>query len=601
MPDIVTTVLTRETIVGQAQILPIRGATGPTGPTGPTGANGAAGATGSTGATGADGSNGAAGATGATGGTGATGATGPTGPTGPTGATGASYYATSATSVIMGTGSRTLSTQSGLAYQANSRVRISNSASVYMEGTVTSYSGTSLVVLVDRVVGSGTYGSWNIALTGDVGATGATGAGYLATSTTSINLSTHTPGNIYTLTTQANLAYVPGDRIQIYNSSSNYMEAVITVYSGTSLQYNLSNKTGTATLASWTISLKGAIGATGPGTDLAPQFSVDGGYPTILNQINTADALRVKSSNADDGGVYISLRAGSNLKAVFGFQSGKTFFGNESGGNCEAHVAGGGLGSFNGANYKVNDIQVVGSQQDTISDPSGGATVDTEARATVVEILTAMKTHGLIAPTINPPGTPEPPTLFSNDGNGITLTLPAFPVDALELVLFRDGVEVASGLGESVNYLHIPPAADTEYSFTLKARNLGGDSAASDPPLLVTTVPLPEAPGIYQSSPCGCLEVGSMHSYGYSEDPPGPGHVLNLTHPGLPSYGITLILEAAGSALDYGVLDGNSSSTENVLYVYESSGYPWPNFQLRWRADNVYGSGPYSSVITYTS
>ncbi|MFN8324056.1 MAG: hypothetical protein U0T74_15440 [Chitinophagales bacterium] len=45
-----------------------------------------------------------------------------------------------------------------------------------MEGTVTSYSGTSLVVNVDRVAGSGTLASWNIGIAGDVGAAGSTGA-----------------------------------------------------------------------------------------------------------------------------------------------------------------------------------------------------------------------------------------------------------------------------------------------------------------------------------------------------------------------------------------------------------------------------------------
>ena len=71
---------------------------------------------------------------------------------------------------MLATGSITLTTQAGLAYVANLRVRIANSSTGYMEGTVTSYSGASLAVNVNRVIGSGTFASWTIGLAGDVGA-----------------------------------------------------------------------------------------------------------------------------------------------------------------------------------------------------------------------------------------------------------------------------------------------------------------------------------------------------------------------------------------------------------------------------------------------
>ena len=48
------------------------------------------------------------------------------------------------------------------------------------------------------------------------------------------------------------------------------------------------------------------------------------------------------------------------------------------------------------SSYKVNDVQVVTSQQPTIANPTGGAVIDVEARASIVLILTALKTHGLI-------------------------------------------------------------------------------------------------------------------------------------------------------------------------------------------------------------
>lgn len=117
---------------------------------------------------------------GPTGPTGATGATGATGSTGATGATGPGYAATSTSSVaIASSGSKTFTTQSGLAYSAGARVRVADTAAPstnYMEGVVTSYSGTTLTFTADRSAGSGTLSSWTINLVGDVGATGSTGS-----------------------------------------------------------------------------------------------------------------------------------------------------------------------------------------------------------------------------------------------------------------------------------------------------------------------------------------------------------------------------------------------------------------------------------------
>lgn len=49
--------------------------------------------------------------------------------------------------------------------------------------------------------------------------------------------------------------------------------------------------------------------------------------------------------------------------------------------------------------FYVDDMQVVGSQQAAITDPSGGTTVDSEARTAIGSILTTMRNHGLIAVT----------------------------------------------------------------------------------------------------------------------------------------------------------------------------------------------------------
>ena len=85
---------------------------------------------------------------------------------GPQGLTGPGYYATSATSTTPGVGSKTFTTQTGLAYVSPIPVEIvsAGAPSAYMLGTVTSYSGTSLVVNVTIAYGSGAHTDWVISV-----------------------------------------------------------------------------------------------------------------------------------------------------------------------------------------------------------------------------------------------------------------------------------------------------------------------------------------------------------------------------------------------------------------------------------------------------
>jgi len=179
-------------IQGQQGIQGAQGATGSTGPVGPVGPTGPAGAqgvkgdkgdkgdTGSTGLTGSQGPAGAQGATGATGlqgPAGATGATGPQGPVGPQGPQGDKYAGTSTTSLSVSNGTKTLTTQTGLAWTSQQDLTIVYNAGNHMHGSVTSYNSATgaLVVDVSNHTGSGTYTSWTINLEGAIGAQGPVG------------------------------------------------------------------------------------------------------------------------------------------------------------------------------------------------------------------------------------------------------------------------------------------------------------------------------------------------------------------------------------------------------------------------------------------
>ena len=85
--------------------------------------------------------------------------------------TGKGYGGTSTTSMTIGTGNQTFTTQAGLAYVIGDRVHIGATSDPlnWMEGYVTAYTGTSMTVAVSDFDGSGTFTSWGIGLTGKPG------------------------------------------------------------------------------------------------------------------------------------------------------------------------------------------------------------------------------------------------------------------------------------------------------------------------------------------------------------------------------------------------------------------------------------------------
>ncbi len=54
-------------------------------------------------------------------------------------------------------------------------------------------------------------------------------------------------------------------------------------------------------------------------------------------------------------------------------------------------------GEISARSVKIGGVQLVGSRQAAIVNPSGGSSVDTEARLAVTQILSALRIHGLIS------------------------------------------------------------------------------------------------------------------------------------------------------------------------------------------------------------
>jgi hypothetical protein len=89
------------------------------------------------------------------------------------------YGGTSATSETIGGGDKVFTTQRGLGYVTGSRVRLaslSNPTVNYMEGIVTSYTGTTFAVTVDLISGTGVHTDWQLSIAGNTGPPGPTGA-----------------------------------------------------------------------------------------------------------------------------------------------------------------------------------------------------------------------------------------------------------------------------------------------------------------------------------------------------------------------------------------------------------------------------------------
>jgi hypothetical protein len=55
------------------------------------------------------------------------------------------------------------------------------------------------------------------------------------------------------------------------------------------------------------------------------------------------------------------------------------------------------IGTLRGNSVRVGSAKVIGEQQPPIAEPAGGSTIDTEARAALGAILSALRAHGLIA------------------------------------------------------------------------------------------------------------------------------------------------------------------------------------------------------------
>jgi hypothetical protein len=289
------------------------------------------------------------------------------------------HKATSTTSLAIATGAKVFTTQADKGFVAGDfvvAISDANNAN-YMFGTVTTYTGTTLTLNVTEIGGSGTLADWTIRTSGPVGAQGVAGPSYAATSVTSNAIAS---SGSKTFATQAGLAYLAGARVRASDASlptTNWMEGVVTSYSGTSLIFTADKSLGSGTLTNWTINIAGEPGANGAGTGdvVGPAASID----SEIALYNSTTGKLIKRASTTG-----LLKAASGVLAAA--VAGTDYY---NPGGTDVALADGGTGSSTAAGALAN-LTAMGQGKHTIWIPAAAMTSRTTngAAAGTVEMTT---------------------------------------------------------------------------------------------------------------------------------------------------------------------------------------------------------------------
>jgi hypothetical protein len=132
-----------------------------------------------------------------------------------------------------------------------------------------------------------------------------------------------------------------------------------------------------------------------------PVYATVAGMRTTQMSVN-GEAVNVTSK---DSGGWRELLSGAGVRSISVAGSGWRFVGPAPGMlvwnldlDCWLHWTGGGWsdGSIPASAFTIAGQQVVGPRLADVPSPSGGTTIDAEARAAVDAVIATLKSHGLI-------------------------------------------------------------------------------------------------------------------------------------------------------------------------------------------------------------
>lgn len=194
---------------------------------------------------------------------------------GPQGPAGPSYQATSTSSNTISNGAKTFTVEADRGYTENQYLRATYDNSNYVEGWVSSYSGTTLVLNVSRAIGTGTYADWDINICGDPGSVNSLAIGSVTASapgsSASANITGVAPSQTLNLTLPRGEPG-PANSLSIGTVTEGSAAASITGTAPTQVLNLVVPKGNAATIA---------IGTVG---------TVDPGYPATVTNSGTSGA-----------------------------------------------------------------------------------------------------------------------------------------------------------------------------------------------------------------------------------------------------------------------------------------------------------------------
>lgn len=155
--------------------------------------------------------------------------------------------------------------------------------------------------------------------TGPTGATGLPGDIFATNSSTTVNLSSLTIGSTVNLTVSSGLAYTKVQDILVASGLTNYFNAQVITYSGTSLNVSVTGITGSGSWNNWQVNLAGPIGQAGPQGpqgNTGPTGPVPTDYVISVNGVTGAITNIAKTNIDNSFNASQTINAGSGTLTI---------------------------------------------------------------------------------------------------------------------------------------------------------------------------------------------------------------------------------------------------------------------------------------------